>query len=289
MHSENGIVEQTLLRLRALYQDERLEAGALVKVGIKSGWNVVIGTRGQCGMAMNFTGWEQSFGKSSIDLARLQTFAGRDLFAVAEAYLQAPSWQERSIGVAAVSALSQPLITPEQLHMRGFEAPDGDLDFASLLRPDDIAAVVGYGGGIRRLLGRCRELHVTDMRPRDAFQTLVVGEEIGYSPAEVQVHSEQENKSVLGRATAVSITGSSLVNGTFEELLGYAANARVIAVYGASACLIPDVLLARGVHLIHTYRVSDPQAFERGMLNDLNMEGAVRSTQTQQTMRRRSA
>lgn len=289
MTPENGLVEQTLVRLKVLYEEERLEAGVLLKVGIKSGWNVVIGTRGQCGMAMNFTGWEKSFGKSQVDLARLQSFVGRDLFAVAEAYLPMPSWQERSIGVAAVNALSQPLITPEQLRKRGFDAPDGNWDFASQLQPDDIAAVVGYGGGIKRLLGRCRELHVTDMRPRDAFQTLVVGEEISYSPAEVQVHSEQENQSVLGRATAVSITGSSLVNRTFERLLGYAAHARVIAIYGASVGFIPDVLLARGVHLIHTSRVSDPQAFERGMLNDMNMEGVVRSTQTQLAMRRRSA
>jgi uncharacterized protein (DUF4213/DUF364 family) len=127
---------------------------------------------------------------------------------------------------------------------------------------------------------------VTDMRPRDAFQTLVVGAEIGYSPAEVHVHTEHENPHVLGNATAVSITGSALVNGTFEELLSYARQARVIALYGASASLIPDVLLERGVHLIHTYHVSDARSFGLAMLNDLNMEGAVQSTQTQVTMQR---
>jgi uncharacterized protein (DUF4213/DUF364 family) len=283
---DRPIIDETFHLLRALYDEFTLKPGIFVNAGLKQGWNVVIGSGGQCGMAMSFAGWEDAFGKQQLDLQRLQGFIGKDFFAVAAAYLRSESWHERSIGVAATIALSQPLIAPETLGARGFEVAPGNADFSSCLEPDDYVGVVGYGGGIKRLLGKCRELHVTDMRPREHFQTTLISEtSVAFVPAEVVVHAEKDNKEVLGRATAVAITGSALVNGSFDELLGYVRNARLVTVYGASAGIIPDVLFARGIHMVHSSRISDPDAFERGMINDLNMEAVMQSTQAQQTIR----
>jgi uncharacterized protein len=288
MTNKSGILQKTLSRIRSLYQESGLEAGVFLKAGLKQGWNVVIGTRGQCGMAMSFAGWADVFGIQQIDLRKLQSCIGKDLFSVAEEFLESESWHERSIGVAAIVALSQPYLTPRALAARDLEIATEHNDFASCLDPQDIAAVVGYGGGIKHLLGKCRELHVTDMRPRDNFQTtLVTRDVIEFAPKEVIVHPESDNKEVLGSATAVSITGSSLVNGTFDELLSYAKRARIITVYGGSAGIIPDVLFARGVHMVHSSRISDPESFERGMTNDMNMETVMQSTQTHQTIRPR--
>jgi uncharacterized protein (DUF4213/DUF364 family) len=293
MVNRKNILEETFYRLKALYEvhfeAEGTTPGKLLKVGLKQGWNVVIGTNGQCGMAMSFTGWDDSFGKPRLDMKKLQSFAGRSFFDVATEYLKSDSWQERSIGVAALTALSQPLLTPEAITKRGFEVFEENMDFASCLKPDDIAAVVGYGGGVKRLLGKCKELHVTDMRSRETFQTtLISGNGIEFVPKEVIVHPEKDNKEVLGRATAVSITGSALVNGTFEELLSYTKNARLVTVYGGSVGFIPDILFAHGVHMVHASRISDPAAFERGMINDMNMEAVMQGTQKQQTIRRKS-
>jgi hypothetical protein len=77
---------------------------------------------------------------------------------VAANYLQSRSWHERSMGVAAMIALSQPLIIPQRLLERGFEIAAEGTDFSSRLNPDDIVAVVGYGGGIKRLIGKIQEL-----------------------------------------------------------------------------------------------------------------------------------
>lgn len=273
------LVRQTFDRLVRLYDEEGLRAGTLMHVAIKPGWNVVLGTDGQCGMAMNFTGWEGSFGTPQLEIEQLQALVGRDLFAVADACLDDASWQMRSVGVASVSALSQPLLTREALQRRGYWVGDRERDLASLLRPDDICAVVGFGGGVQRLLGKCKELHVTDMRPRQAFQTLVIGENVYWSPTDVIVHTEPENEAVLSRASVVSITGSALVNGTFADLLSYARNARVVVAYGASAALLPDVLIESGVHMLHVYRVSDPAAFQEGAFNDMGMERVLQRTQ----------
>jgi uncharacterized protein (DUF4213/DUF364 family) len=279
------ILDETLSRIHSLYRKNRLEPGIFRSAGLKQGWNVVIGTNGQCGMAMSFSGWESAFGKQSFNAQKLQTFIGKDLFSIAGEYLKSDSWHERSIGVAAIVALSQPLILPGSLQARGYKIAPAGTDFAGCLRPDDIAVVVGYGGGIKHLLGKCRELHVTDMRKRENFQTIWIKQnKIGFAPEEVIVHPETNNREVLGKATVVNITGSALVNGTIDELLGYARNARFIAVYGGSAGMIPDVLFEKGVHIVQSSRISDPNALKHGMINDFNMEAVMQRTQTQQAI-----
>ncbi len=280
------ILEETLARLESLYQQEHITPGTLVKVGLKPGWNAVIGTGGQCGMAMSFTGSSDAFGKPKINLERLKSYIGKNLFDVAGDYLKSSSWQERAIGVASLSALSQPLLEPAQLRKRGFEVPEQSGHFSSMVKPEDIVAVVGYGGGITQLIGKCKELHVTDMRPRTTFQTILISDKIEYSPREVQVHTEKENQEVLGQASVVIITGSSLVNGTFGDLMSYAACARLVILYGASVGLIPDVFLENHVSYIHSYRVSDTAAFENGVLKEMNMESVIHNSQKSQAIRR---
>ena len=49
--------------------------------------------------------------------------------------------------------------------------------------------------------------------------------------------------------------------------------------------MIPDVLIARGVHMVHSSRITDPYAFERGMMFDLNMEAVMQNTQKYQSIR----
>jgi len=290
MPGNSSVLNETLDRIHILYEKNNLEPAVFLKAGLKQGWNVVIGSKGQCGMAMSFSGLESAFGKQPLDVPKLRTFVGKDLFKLAESYLKSNSWHERSIGVAATVALSQPLITPECLLARGFEIAARNTDFASCLKPDDIVGVVGYGGGIKRLLGKCRELHVTDMRPREYFQmVLITDNKIEFVPREVVVHREVSNKEVLGKATAVTITGSALVNGTFDKLLEYTQHARLVTVYGGSVGFIPDVLFERGVHIVYSSRISDPESFEYGMMNDLNMEAVMQTTQTQQTIRSSSA
>jgi len=283
--SNNNILKETLARLRDLYAKSGLKPGALLKAAVKQGWNVVIGSDGQCGMAMNFTGCADAFGEPQLDLAALQASIGKSLFDVASDRMDSKSWQERSIGVAAISALSQPFLTPISIRERGFEISPEDTDFASCLQPDDIAVIVGYGGAVQRSLGKCKELHVLDMRPKELFLgTLITERGIESTPSEVTVHPAQDNQNVLGRATIITITGSALVNGTLEELLHYAKNARLISVYGASAGFIPDVLFERGVHMVHSSRITDPEAFDYSVIYDMNMESVMQRTQQFQTV-----
>jgi len=44
-----------------------------------------------------------------------------------------------------------------------------------LIRSTDIVTVVGYGGLVRSLVGICKEIHITEMRPSETFITTVIG------------------------------------------------------------------------------------------------------------------
>jgi uncharacterized protein (DUF4213/DUF364 family) len=187
------------------------------------------------------------------------------------------------LGIAAMSALSQPFLKPPSLEAMGYGVED-ELDFGNLLQADDIAVVIGYGGGLSRLIGKCKELHVTDMRPRESFQTLLIDKEIGFCPEGVHVHPAEENETILKKATAVYITGSTLVNGTFEELMEYVNSARYVGIYGASVSLVPTALFARGVNIIHSIRITDAQKFEHGLFTEMNMERIVHNTQKRQAI-----
>ena len=212
---------------------------------------------------------------------------GQSLLDVALLALGCESWHERSVGVAALSALSQPFLTPSALSARGIALADGD--FSRQLKQEDRVGLVGFGGLVRRLRGRCREVHVTDFRPRQEFQAMVIADAVTYSPDWVHVHGPEDNREVLGKADAVAITGSALVNGTMAELLGYSRSARLVSVYGASAAFIPDVLFEQGVHMVQAHRVTDPQAFADGMREELNLEAVISRTQTFQTLRRNAS
>jgi hypothetical protein len=125
------LLEKTLEKLELLYHQEQLASGVLQKAALKQGWNVVIGTGSQCGMAMSFAG--ESFGTAKVDLERLKSYIGQDLFLVARDYLKSTIWPERAFGVASLSALSQPLLQPALLSKRGYEIPGGLEYYGSLI------------------------------------------------------------------------------------------------------------------------------------------------------------
>jgi uncharacterized protein (DUF4213/DUF364 family) len=86
------------------------------------------------------------------------------------------------------------------------------------------------------------------------------------------------------RSDVVIITASSLVNGTIDDLLRYAAGARGVGFYGPSASIIPDALFEQGADFILSHRVHDPERFVEALMSDIDIESALRKYQRQQTM-----
>ena len=77
----------------------------------------------------------------------------------------------------------------------------------------------------------------------------------------------------------VLITGSTLVNGTYDEVAAYARNARVRAVYGPSAQLPPEFFFENGLTHVLSTVIRDVERFEYDMVNDVDIDGAIRTHQ----------
>ncbi len=277
-NNPSTILERGYHVLEQEYHRCDLPQGTVKFFGLNPGWNAVIGTGGCCGVAMSFQDNNPLYdtGQTSQDQEYLQSRIGRSLFEVADENISHPLVSRRSIGLAALNALSQPWVTDEILIHKGFSV---GVEVKDLVRPDDILVIVGYGGMVKSYAGRCRELHVTDQRPTETFRTTIIGEQIQYGPADIHVHPSEENKEVLAEADVAIITGSTLVNGTYEEVVGYAKNARIRALYGSSAQLIPDVLFDNGINIAMSVAIHDPSRFESDVMNAPDMETALRRHQ----------
>jgi uncharacterized protein (DUF4213/DUF364 family) len=273
-------LQRAYAQVCALRRTEGVADSALLKVAIKNHWNAVLGTGAHAGLAFNYTNDSLPGPASGSDalVPELRRCVGRPLNELVETYLNADDLPRQAVCLAALNALAHPLLTRERIERAGFHWRDGG-HFPELVKPTDNVAVVGYGGLIRGLTRKCRELHVTDLRPRESFATVVVGEQVETGPTSVIIHPAAENRQVLAAADVVFITGATLVNGTFSELAGWAAGARVRAIYGPSAQLPPEFFFDHGLTHVLSRVIRDVAQFEDDMLNDLDMEVAARKHQ----------
>ena len=285
MLDENMIVlNQTFLRLRSFYERAGLIPGKLDRIGLKPGWTVVIGSNEECGTAFRFSGPHKVYENNDIASETLQSLIGKGLFDVAGEHLSSQQIPLRSLAVAALSALSQPFLSSASLSARKLQVINDRDILETIVIPEDIVTLVGYGGMAQRLLGKCRELHVADMRSPEALLTKIIGKKIEYAPKELILHGAEDDEEILGKSDVVIITASSLVNGTIDELLRYSINARAIVLYGPSASILPDVLFEKGVDFVMSHHVHSPKDFIYSMHTDQNMEQAIRNLQHHQTI-----
>jgi uncharacterized protein (DUF4213/DUF364 family) len=276
------LLEKACSLLERRYRQEGLRPGKIRLIGLKQAWNAVVGTGGRCGMAINFTGRHAVYGEDAarIPIDEVRSCIGRSPMDVAREYASSSNIQQRSLALAAMNALSRPFIKEKQLLADGYRT---DIELDDIIGKDDVVAVIGYGGMVTRLIGKCRELHVSDMRPRESFQTIVVGSTVEYGPRGVYVHGADENEQMLAKADVALITASTLVNDTFREVVGYCESSRCIGVYGPSGMLLPEALFNEGIDFVQSIRISDPRRFEQDMIDDLDMEAALKSFQGRYT------
>jgi uncharacterized protein len=279
-----AVVKETLDRLRVLYEKADAKPPGLSKIGLKPGWNVVIGTGGECGTAFRFSGPHKVYQGQDVAPEDLRRLVGRDLFDVVRENLESPLIPLRSLAVAGLSALSQSFLSEDSLAARGFAAQDDRGVLERFVKPDDVVTIIGYGGMVQNLVGKCRELHVADMRPPESLLTTIIGETVEYAPDMLTFHGPEEDEAILGASDVVIMTASSLVNGTIDELLAFSASARVIGLYGPSASVIPDVLMERGIDFVMSHYVRDPEKFVAAVTTDMNMEMAIRQYQWYRTI-----
>lgn len=63
---------------------------------------------------------------------------------------------------------------------------------------------------------------MADMRPAASLPTVVVGDAVECVPKGIMLHSADDDEAVLSQADVAVITASTIVNGTFAEVVRYA-------------------------------------------------------------------
>lgn len=154
---------------------------------------------------------------------------------------------QRSVGIAVLNALSALQIKEQGIQgarvMKGADALD-----AAEIRPGDTVVMVGaFVPFIKYLKGRSKKLYVIDKHP----QALKAGEHhLWRSPG--------STAEIVPRADIVIITGSSMVEGGLDELLGACTKAREVILAGPTASMWPEPFFKRGVTVVGGIFINDP-------------------------------
>jgi uncharacterized protein (DUF4213/DUF364 family) len=224
------IIEEALKRLKTLIPDIEEIMVAQVVVGL--GYTGVKLSDGHAGLCYTFQN-EIAQATRHCQVSDLAgTMAGAPALKIAE---MAKSWKisESVVGFATLNALSQIAIerNPEK-----YTILTGDVIDHIKLTKKDVAALVGYIKPlVQPIRAKVKKLYILE-------RTSTRREE-GVLP-------DTACDQILPIADAVLISGTAIANGTIEHLLELSTKAREIAVIGASAGILPEILFERGVTVI---------------------------------------
>lgn len=236
----------------------------LARLALTPMWAAVLGEKEQSGMAFRFGREHSVYGAPAPAepfLEEMRPWLGCPLDQVVRVLMGRDDLYSRAFCMAALNALSAPFNEKEALTRRGWQLrPPGELPF---LRREDMVVVVGYGYLIDQILEVCPRVHVSDMRPETLLKSWFLESNMMVEavPDRVVFHDASENEALLAQADVVLVTGSTLVNGTWKELLRAGKRARVKGVFGPSAGLPPEVLQTLGFQYVTTGAVCDPKCF----------------------------
>lgn len=210
----------------ALLQDllNTLPDAAVVDVTVGLAWTAVVvdlASQRRCGLAATLHA-EEEHGQPAVAEAGCLTQHGARTLAT-WVQRQAASLTEASIGMAAVNALLP--VTAQ---------PGADINAAEVIAQHGAGkrvALVGHFPFVDALRPRVGALSVLELRPR--------GDDLPAAAA----------PEVIPQADVLALTGTTLINGTFDGLMGLRRPDALVIVLGPSTPLSP-LLFDHGVHVI---------------------------------------
>jgi uncharacterized protein (DUF4213/DUF364 family) len=188
----------------------------------------------RCGLASTLRAETHDEGPPVRQPGRLCEHSGREL---AE-WLRSPRILEASIGMAAFNAL----LEVDESACRDLNAEEVIVQQGAGRR----VAIVGHFPFVERVRQAAKACWVLELRPR---------------PGDLAASQAAE---VLPQADVVALTGTSLLNHTFDELVAHCRTDAFVVLLGASTPLSP-VLLERGVDAVSGTKVVDVPAVLRAV------------------------
>ncbi|MGD6934178.1 MAG: Rossmann-like domain-containing protein [Candidatus Bathyarchaeia archaeon] len=231
------IVEEAIEKVKALIPD--VDSILVEQIVLGLGYTGVRLSEGHSGLCYTFQ-TEIAQCSSHCQVSNYAgTLAGSPAIKLAE---KATSWdlRESIIGFATLNALSQIVMDKNP---QNYGVLNGDVIEYINLTKNDVVALVGYIGPLVPCIrANSKKLYILERTP--------TRREEGTLP-------DTACDQILPTADVVLITGTALVNGTIDHLLELAKNAREIAIIGATAGILPEVLFERGVTIVGGVKVVD--------------------------------
>lgn len=156
----------------------------------------------------------------------------------------------RALGIAALNALTQ-----------AAAARNGSPDFDLLVDTDAFDAAEIQPGERVVVIGAFVPF-LRSLRQIGADYLVLEKDPATLKPAEMPFFRAAElAHEVVPQADVLLITGTTLINGTLDDLLRLAKPTARIAVVGPTVTMIPDAFFRRGCTILGGVEVTDPDAF----------------------------
>lgn len=241
------------LMTRAAAADPAAAAAPVREIAFGDKWLAVRLEGDRCGRAFAFTGAHEVYGPFDLDvLQKMRRLVGMP---ASEAFVCAASEEgarlfgrmAATLQVAVINAVADAGNAPEALKARGVELLDDCV--GALVRPQDRVVVVGAGMFLPELAASEARVDVVDLRPAcDLMGARVSAEGVELLPHGLAFHTgADETAGLFAEADVLLVTGSTLVNGTFFELMALPRRARDVVLFGPSASGPFEALAELGV------------------------------------------
>lgn len=160
---------------------------------------------------------------------------------------------ERTLGFAAVNALTRHLFDRAGYEPAPAQGSIGDLDLA----PGDHVGMVGlFPPLVKQVLET--GAHLTVIELREDLAGLREGWRVSLDPAD------------LGGCNKVLSTSTVLLNDTLEAILSHCRTAQRVSLIGPGAGCLPDPLFARGVTLLGGSWIVDAEGFKTALASGVS-------------------
>ena len=221
-------------------------------------WFMVSDTNDRLSMSLR-VGQEKSFDEYE---KILKSLIGRPAADCVHELIKRFDPELRTIAACLCNLLSKPFNSTERLKDRGIIRTEGrifDYDVK-----DKKVGIIGYGLYNEVFLGKCKEFHAFDFRDPKGILNYRIGNETKVYPENIYWHlgdNALQHKEVLERLDIVVMTGCTIVNNTYKDILNTCKNAEIRGIYGPSAELCPEYLFDLGYNYIFSASVKDKDAY----------------------------
>ena len=169
----------------------------------------------------------------------------------------------RTLLVVLSNLMSKPLNTVDLLKDRGIERTEG-LNFKYDVK-DMKVGLIGYGVYIRFFLNKCKEFHAFDLLPEKQILSYHISKDsTEVYPKNIYFHLGEDalkHTDVLKDLDIIIMSGSTLVNNSYLDILNACTKAKIKGIYGPSNELSPDYLLESGFNYIFSMNAKDSKTY----------------------------